>query len=275
MNNREQKRPPIDIKELKKGEGEEPQKGPLTYVGKGGSGGVGATKSKMNLTQLILAVGLSILVFVLISNFWLTPKKDALVLLENQQLLETKQAGLAGSLSAESSRIENIIVAQADFAKKSELTGFSNSISSLGSKVSSLESTVGGYDSRIEDLEAASLNQTESIEALEEGGGIVGGGFDYFLLDNYLHVRVSGDGFYRFKFTLIESAALEGFISDDVLEYYTKSHELSGGDWTFKNLNRMRWTLEDEELGNLSDYDVYVELLIGNVEEVENGGDSW
>lgn len=194
--NNKVKKPPILVSELNKDPGTEPKKGGLTYVdqGKNNSGGGGTPgKPKMNLTQLILAVGLSILIFVLISNFWLTPKKDATILLENQKLLETNQAALTttvasfdSKLNTDSGRIENLISSQANYATRAEVTGFAkttdlagyataSSLQGLSSSITELLGRLTGYDTRITSLE-------NKVNNLTGGNSTIVGGSSYCYL---------------------------------------------------------------------------------------------
>ena len=281
MENGRQKKPPVNINEIKKEQGtEKHEKGEIKYLGGNREGGpqVG-TKQKVNLTQLALGVGLSVLLAFLIMSFNFASKDDALTLLDNQRLLESNQVELEGDLAAESGRIENIIATQADYAKKSDLSGFasksdltglSNTIGSLGSVVTSLGDDYEDLDTRVSELEenGVAYNSTHTI----------GSSFDYYLDGNELNVRVERDGIYRFRFTLIDKDLDgEGFIGEDVLVYYTDSHELAGGEWEEGDLDNILDALKEDvdENAKLSDYDIYVEILVGNAEEVEDGKPSW
>ena len=298
MNNREPKRPPIDIKELKKREGEDPKKGEITYLEKNRGRG-GGTKSKVNLTQLVLAVGLSILVFVLISNFWLTPKKDALVLLENQKLLETQQAGLEGGLDAESNRIDNII---STYATKGELDAVESQIQGFAtqSTLDSLKSLVLGQGDDIETLEGrvssleASINETVSV-----GGGSLDYWIEYKSGEPYLHATSIREGVFDIRLTLVPSNPYglvgEGF-NAACKDFYTlfgtryipviiwedsvwKVSEVSinyGTRHLEKGVEKKGYLDNLPDLpGGFGNYDIFVELLTGTSEPDSVGGDSF
>lgn len=205
--NRERK-PPISISEMKNGGKPPPQPGNLTYVETPNPGGGGegerpvarSFKGKMNYTQLLIAVGLSVLAFLVISNFTLASKGDARILLDNQVLLESTQValegsviGLQGNLSSESQRIENLISTQATY--DSQLSGLSNTLSSLGSKITGVESSIASLDTRVGALEDAEPEYP------------VVNSLDYYLTevsgDCKLHVTSSMDGIFIARVTLV------------------------------------------------------------------------
>lgn len=260
------KKPPVNISEVGEKK-KEAQQGDLTYLGKKKEDGGGATtsKAKINYTQLVIAIGASILLFFVISSFTLASKSDAVTLLDNQRLLETTQVGLEGRLTTETGRIENIIAAQANYAQKSELAGFaqvsdldslSSAISSIRGRLNSIESLADGYEERIVALEEGTI-----------GGNFTANSLDYYISDSSLNVRVSRTGYYIIEFTLVPKTE-HGYSTNmtlEVLDYYTNSYELEGGVWISKGLP-----------GGLSpylpDYNVYVSLLPGEcVEGVDPG----
>jgi len=249
------KKPPVNISELKEGEPkEEAKKGPLNYVENKTS--AGTPKSKLNLTQLILAVGLSIVLFFVISQFTLTSKGDAMTLLDNQKLLESKVSGVEKSIGDETGRIDNIINTQAGYATKSELSGLATQ-----GALDSLRELITGYGNSITSLEFGLSSLEGRIEALESNNStVVGeGAFDYWISDSRFYVEVSRDGLYGFKFTLVKDQGL----SPDVLVYYTRSYNLSGErDWSLSNI--IEAFEEGLEVGTyIEDYELYVEILVG------------
>jgi len=285
MQNGREKKPPVNIKELKNQQGQEEHKpGELTYIEGNKKGPTTSSgKAKLNYTQLAIAVGLSVLIAVIIGNFFYTSKDDALTLLDNQVLLEENQQDIRRDLNSETGRVENII---ANYATKSELSSVESQIQGFAtqSALDSLKNLVTGHESDITSLESTTDDHEDRITELEasvNGTTVInngGGSFDYYLDGNSLNVKVSRGGIYRFKFTLIDKGLSidEGFIHADVLEYYTGSHELEGGEWSGGNLNKVKYALGDLSLDdNLNSYDIYVEILVGNAEEVEENGGSW
>lgn len=272
MNNRP-KKPPVNINDLNTegaGQKEEHTPGPLHYVENKTSSG--APKSKLNLTQLVLAVGLSIVLSFVIAQFTLTSKGDAITLLENQRLLESRVGGVETDIDTESGRIDNVINAQAGYATRSELAGLATT-----GALDTLRNLVTGYGSSITSLGSQYTNLDNRVKALEEAingtAPIVGGGsFDYRLthtsvMGNYtLSVRPSKSGEFRLRITLGAygfSSGFSNYTSANVKEYYTPPFSLQAGEWTSRNLPPAVGIL-------LSSYRIiYVEALpvIGSEEE--------
>ena len=92
MQNGREKKPPVNISELKKNQKEEPKQGELTYLEKDRNPGSPTGKGKVNLTQLLLSVGLAVLIVIIVGNFSFASKWDAGVFLDNQILLESHQS---------------------------------------------------------------------------------------------------------------------------------------------------------------------------------------
>ena len=250
------KKPPISISELKNQGKPEPQKGNLSYVENRGNLGGTPSKSKVNLTQLALAVGLSILLFFVISNFMLASKKDATTLLDNQRVLETQQQATQGDLATQKGRIENVISSQA--TQDTQLASLSSSLNDLVNRISGFGSSIeslGGRVTTLEDRVTALGNQTA-----------LGGALDYYFTEDRFYVKVSKEGNYRFRFTLMaeEDSYDFGFI-DDVLTYYSKNVELTASE-TYRSfgLTNLKTALSEFNQMKLSDYYIYVELLEGN-----------
>jgi hypothetical protein len=269
MNSDRIKKPPISISELKRGGKDEAQKGTLSYVEKNSEGGSPASKSKVNLTQLVLAVGLSILLFFVISNFMLASKKDAETLLSNQKILETSQATLQSNLATQTGRIENVISSQA--TQDTQLTSLSSSLSNLVNQIAGFDSDITSLEGRVSDLE-------DEVAALGNQTAEVVGSFDYYFTEDRIYYKVSKEGNYRFRFTLVgvEEEGTSGFTSDgfNTLTYYSANKELDvSGAYKSFGLGNLKDALKEEDLGVLSDYNIYVELLEGNESTVVDMGD--
>lgn len=301
MQNGREKKVPINIKDLKKEQGQEKhEKGEISYLGKseggGGKGPTTSSKAKLNYTQLAIAVGLSVLIAVIIGNFFYASQDDALTLLDNQILLETNQAETNADLATESGRIENII---ANYATKSELSGYATTSQLEGlataSALDSLKSLVLGHGSGITSLESLTEDHETRITELEasvNGTTVIGGGsYDYYLTSNegdpWLHVRSSRSGLFNFRLTLVpEDPVVFMSIVDvyDACGTYTPEVIKVGTEWKVLRLSYLYGTrsLDANEWkeGPLlalpsypfsGDYDVFIELLPGTASE-DSGG---
>lgn len=248
--NRERK-PPISISEVKNGGKPEPQKGSLSYVEKPSSGDDGPptrSKGKVNYTQLVIAVGLSVLAFLIISNFTLASKSDALALLDNQILLEGKQIGLEGSiastqsgLATESQRIENLISTQATY--DSQLSGISGTLGTLGGKITGAESAIASLKIRVTELEDAEL-EYPIVNSL-----------DYYLTRSpggyKLHVTSSVSGIFISRITLVYTTpySIAGASINEAMKTF---RDEIGDDRDF--VGSFRWTGSEWEVLSISFY---------------------
>lgn len=262
--NGEKKKPPISITELNKKNSEEHQQGALSYVdpGKNNRGGpVSTGKSKINITQLVLAIGLSVLIFVLISNFWLSSKKDATTLLNNQQILETKQNSIQTTVTQDSGRIDNVIAnyatvaSLAGYAKTSDLSGYQTQLTGLSNSISDVLSRLTSYDTRITSLETQvnALNQTA-------GGG---SGLTYYLTESggvyRLRVTSSKSGLFSARMTLIASSNyivgdLTTSINDATKEFYDSIDGTKNVAPIRSYIPTFQWTDEGWKLLSISFY---------------------
>ena len=156
------KKPPINISELKREE-EPSGKGPLSYVGGGEKKSIGKESGKVNYTQVVISIVLSVLLALVLITTMSASKKDALVLLDNQRELETRITTLDGGVSSEIKRIDSIVNTMGEYAKRSELTGYVSEAT-----VSSLASQVNGLSSELAKLQSAvSAKLLESDSSLK------------------------------------------------------------------------------------------------------------
>jgi len=275
MQNGREKKPPVNISELKNKQKEEAKQGGLSYLeGDKTPPGSSGSKGKVNLTQLLLSVGLAVLIVIIVGNFTFASKGDASVLLDNQILLESNQAKTAADLKTESGKIDNVI---ANYATKSELSAVSSQIQGFAtqSALDSLKNLILGQGTDIESLEDRLADLEEAINNTIPVVG--GGGLSYYISGNQLYVRVDKTSYCRFKFTLVDESVEEYGFGDDlyILEYYTKSYLLEGGEWIHKSLNSLRDALDDKYSDELENYDVSVELLVGSTEPLGEDTDDW
>ena len=264
--NGEQKKPPISITELNnKDKGSGHEQGSLSYVEPNHRPGNPGTKPKMNLTQLVIAVGLSVLLFFVISNFMLASKKDAQTLLSNQKVLETQQTATQSGLATQTSRIENIISSQA--TQDTKIASLESTWSTILGRLTGAESSIVSLDTRMDTL-WGNVTVLENLIAEGVGGGVV----DYYIADGKLWVSPSRTGYYRLQFTLVPKSS-SGFIvnttAHGTLEYYTKSYSLYEDVWISKPLPSVIGPY-------LKGYDLYVEVLVGTSEpDEEDEPEGW
>lgn len=157
----EKKTPPIVIG-ANKMEKEEVKKGELTYVPRRNSGGVGGT----NWQQVIISVIVSVLLILGFSSTTFSSKKDALTLLDNQKELETRVTAVDEKFSEQLPRIDNIINAMGEYAKKSDLTTQEADLSGLVKK-DYLDSSLASVENKFTSFE----ERLTTLEEEDNGGG--------------------------------------------------------------------------------------------------------
>ena len=285
MNNRE-KKPPISINDIGRENEPKAEKGALSYTGatKPPSEVVQEapkTKGKINYTQLLIAVGMSVLLVLILGNFVFTSKQDSIVLLENQRLLDGKVGGLDSGLStvqtrlnSETGRIDTLVVNQENFIQQSELQGLSNT---LGSRIDSLITRVSGLENQVANMET---NPT-----------VVGGGLEYHLVGSHqIYVRVPLEGIYVARINLVyptphvvgnmtmEDAAKAFHTSLGSSRNYECTMKWNGGAWEVVSIsfytNSFNLGAGEESYFNIpfsgppAGYTAYVEVLPGIVSTV-------
>lgn len=178
------KNPPVNLNEIEKQVEEDGGPGPLSYVD---SSPLGAKGMKTNWVQILIPVLLAVVLSVLATILYSAGKQDVTILSDNIDEMVSRVATVSDQVDSETTRIDNIINAQGDYVRQSQLPnmagyamrsdlpsldayvrqselsgltrdsrfdGLSSDVGSMNTDIKSLQATVTGYADRLAALES-------------------------------------------------------------------------------------------------------------------------
>ena len=171
-----EKKPPIDLREVEKKE-DKFKPGALEYTGDTEKKPKKASAG-MNWTQVLASSVIALLLAVVVMFQFAPSKGDVAALFSNQNELVERIDSVQSSFDKESTRVDNIVNTQGDYAKKSELSGYATK-----SEISALSSLPGVVDTGLKSLDATISGLVARIVELEADGGGGGDGGDEDITD--------------------------------------------------------------------------------------------
>lgn len=167
-----EKKPPINISELRDEGKPKAEPGALTYMGEGKIGGKSKFGGGTNLTQILLSVVLSLVLGAIIVVQWAPSKGDLSSLQSTVKGINTAVAADGKVLSLNSQAVQKVVNSMGDYVKKSTVDA---SIQALDTKVKSSDSVTQTLDTRVKGTEGRVTSLENSIRAWDTRIGALGG----------------------------------------------------------------------------------------------------
>lgn len=218
-----EKKPPININELRKSTQPEMERGTLDYAGSPKGSSNGEKKGSGGLVQILLPIVVALALAVLVM-FQYAPSKGYVLNLRNE--IFGRITVIESKLGDETKRIDAIVNAMGDYAKRTELAAYASkaSVDSLSglpaqidTKISALE---GKYNTKLTDL---GTNITK-LETKVTGGPIATVSGTGSTCSVTVTTPVSGTYIIRATLVYLTPVALTGDTSDNATaNFYSRA----------------------------------------------------